>query len=125
MITFYSSDDVRPDPASLVGKIVGKEGIKPFRSYSLPLLVTGFTGCRLYLKASTQNRDGILPIAAWTEGANMLVRKVFYVCDTVEEATIIHNACHEAQRLHDLAQKALSAGIGELFASVGGGEAGA
>jgi hypothetical protein len=118
MITFYSSNDVRPAPSSLVGKIIGKEGIKPFRSYSLPLLVTGFTGSRLHMKACAQNRDGILPVAAWTEDVDMLARKISYVCDMVEEATAIRDACHEAQRMHDLAQKALRTKIGELFASV-------
>jgi hypothetical protein len=67
MITFFKASEQRPDPASLVGK----EGIKNFRSYSLPLLVTGFTGSVLHMKACVQNRDGILPVDTWSEDVNI------------------------------------------------------
>jgi hypothetical protein len=118
MIAFFKHD-LRLDPADLVGKLVGKEGSKPFRSYSLPLLVVGFSGKRLHMKACEFSMDEILPVSEWTEDVDMLVHKVFYVCDTVEEATIIRNTCHEAQRLYDLAQKVVQADIGKLFAQVG------
>lgn len=118
MITFFKEGDARPEPAELVGKLVGKKSLQDYRRYSLPLLVVGHSGAVLHTKACSFTMDGMMPIPSWKEDVNMALSKVFYVCDTLEEAKLIRNAGAEATRKYEAALKAVHAEIDGLYFEV-------
>lgn len=120
MITFFKDDDQRPEPSALVGRLVGKYGMKSCRSYTLPLFVVGHTGARLHMKPSVRKGGEFLPVDHWPgdDMVNMLVRKVAYVCDTVEEAASIVEACAAADRIHSDALKAAARDIHGVFSAL-------
>ncbi|NTF18156.1 hypothetical protein G6L37_07035 [Agrobacterium rubi] len=120
MITFYTGNAERPSPEALIGKLVGKEGVKSYQSYSLPLVVTGYTRNRIHTKPCMRRGDVFLPVKEWSgeDTVTMSPGRIFYVCDTLEEATSIVEACARAAEIHDDAMKVMNAEIKELFASV-------
>jgi hypothetical protein len=119
MIKFYSAKADRPHPADLVGKLVGKEGVMKFRGYSLPYLVTGASGKRLYAKVCERgNGDVILPTGEWIEDSHFNLSQVAYVCDTIEEAELIRAAGRKSMQTYQRVQNELKAQINAFFTEI-------
>jgi hypothetical protein len=128
MIRFFDAKGERPHPSELVGKIVGKEGKMVFQTYGGPHLVTGHKKDTLVTKFFKNDDESIKdalarPTAEWPADDKVLLSKVFYVCDTAEEARSIYEASLEAARTHRRAMEAVKAEIRGLFTAIGTFEA--
>jgi hypothetical protein len=125
MIKFFGPKDERPHPSDLVGKLIGKEGVMLFRTYSLPLLVTGISGKRLYAKACERGpADTILPTDQWTEETHFNLSQVAYVCDTIEEAYLIRAAGRKSMQTYQCVQNELKSQINAFFTEIASPDSG-
>lgn len=118
MIKFFSEKSERPHPSELVGRLVGKEGVMRFRSYSLPLLVTGYSGTRLFAKACVRIKDEIQPMDTRTEEVKFSVKSVAYVCDTEAEGEQIYQANLQAIAAWRRSQEEIKLEINSFFEAV-------
>jgi hypothetical protein len=119
MIKFYSAKADRPHAADLVGKLVGKEGVMKFRTYSLPYLVTGVSGKRLYAKVCERAvGDAILPTDQWVEEVHFNLSQVAYVCDTIEEADLVRAAGRKSMQTYQRVQQELKAQMNAFFSEI-------
>jgi hypothetical protein len=115
-IKFFSYTEPRPAPEELVGKLVGKYGIRSHKSYSLPLLVAGYSGNRLHLKACEMGKNWEqMPPDQWVEDVKLKVDRVAYVCDTIGEAQKIREAGNKSQEIYERVQSELNAQMQAIY----------
>ncbi len=94
-----------------MGRFVGKEGIMKFRGYTRPMLVTGYSGSRLYVRTSMADRnddDGnptMPPVEEWDEEFPIQIKTVAYVCDTKEEGELVMAASRNSLRIWQEGEK--------------------
>lgn len=111
-------------PSELVGRFVGKEGSMNFRTYTRPMLVTGYSGSRLYVKASlvdhkSQKGDRkLLPVEEWDEEFHIQIKSVVYVCDTKEEGEQVMAASDRSKQIWEEGERRLRAEIRSVYADL-------
>jgi hypothetical protein len=126
MIRFVGKkEQAAAHPSDLVGRFVGKEGsMLSFRTYTRPMLVTGYSGTRLYVKASLidhKSLDGspkLLPVEEWDEEFHIQIKSVVYVCDTKEEGEQVMAATRLAKQIWQDGETRMRAEINTLFADL-------
>lgn len=106
MIRFLGKNESPSEhPSELVGRFVGKEGLTNFRTYTRPMLVTGYSGSRLYVKASLVDHKSLggepklLPVEEWDEEFHIQLKSVVYVCDTKEEGEQVMAATQRSKQI--------------------------
>ncbi|NTF17891.1 hypothetical protein G6L37_05710 [Agrobacterium rubi] len=102
--------------SDLVGRYVGKEGGRLFLSYGRPLLVTGYSGSRLYVRtglfdhaAGKGENTRMKPSEEWDEEAHIQMKSVAYVCDTIEECEIMMSGNSRSMTIWDEGQRRIQA----------------
>jgi hypothetical protein len=118
------SDVAAMHPSELVDRYVGKESLRDHRSYTRPLLVTSYSGTRLYARPSvvtmrTENREPrLLPVEEWDEKVPIMIKSVVYVCDTIEDCEVLMAACRKAQAIWDEGQKQIRTDINAVYSAL-------
>ncbi len=122
MIRFLGKNDSAAEHLSdLVGKFVGKEGLMNFPTYTRPMLVTGYSGSRLYVKASLVDHKSLsgepklLPVEEWDEEFHIQLKSVVYVCDTKEEGEQVMAATQRSKQIWQEGEQRLRAEIKSVW----------
>lgn len=122
MIRFLGKNESPAEhPSDLVGRFVGKEGLTSYRTYTRPMLVTGYSGSRLYVKASLVDHktlDGtlkLLPVEEWDEEFHIQLKSVVYVCDTKEEGEQVMAATRRSKQIWEEGERRLRAEIVSVY----------
>lgn len=122
MIRFLGKNESPAEhPSELLGRFVGKEGLTNYRTYTRPMLVTGYSGSRLYVKASLVDHktlDGtlkLLPVEEWDEEFHIQLKSVVYVCDTKEEGEQVMAATRQSKQIWEEGERKLRAEITSVY----------
>lgn len=108
-------------PSELVGRFVGKDGVMQFRGYGRPMLVTGYSGSRLYLKvgvidSKTLDEGATMrPTDEWDEEVYMQLSSVAYVCDTIDECTAMVRAGRRSMKIWQDGERRIKAECDQVF----------
>ena len=108
-------------PSELVGRFVGKEGVMQFRGYGRPMLVTGYSGGRLYVKvgiidSKPLGEDATMrPTDEWDEDAYIQMSSVAYVCDTIEECNAMLRAGRRSLKIWQEGERRIKAECDQVF----------
>jgi hypothetical protein len=125
MIRFLRKNEAPAEhPSELVGRFVGKDGLTNYPTYSRPMLVTGYSGSRLYVKASLvdhKSLDGtlkLLPVEEWDEEFHIQIKSVVYVCDTKEEGEQVMGATRRSKQIWQEGEQRLRAEIRSVYSDL-------
>lgn len=125
MIRFINENEDAAEHASdLVGKYVGKDNVMKFRAYGRPMLVTEYSGSRIYGKiglydTSAKGEDSRMrPSDEWDEDTYIQFKSIAYVCDTIEDCNALVRANKQSMRIWQEGEARIKRETNEIFESL-------